>query len=37
MTEPMISSHAWDLAVMCGVFVSLIALAVCAGWEKYRE
>jgi hypothetical protein len=37
MTEPLVSSHAWDLAVMCGVFGSLIALAVCAGWEKYRE
>jgi hypothetical protein len=36
MTEPIVSSHAWDLAVMCIVLGSLIALAVCAGWERRK-
>jgi hypothetical protein len=36
MTEPLVSSYTFDLCVMGMVLGSLIALAVCAGWEKRK-
>lgn len=37
MTEPMVSSHAWDLAICAAVLVCLLSLLIGICWGAWRD